>query len=303
MREEKEPAGTEREKTHLVRDSEAWDNVELFLVSAVISILLIRAFLKLAGYPSISGEELHIAHIVWGGVLMLAAVMILLVWWNPAMRRFGAFIAGLGFGTFIDEIGKFITHDNDYFFKPTAMILYTLFMLLFISARSMIGNRPLTASEERANSRFRGFFPETGPAVSSVVDLYFRGRDKLAGLYRKVVLNRWFKRVLTAGFIISGISGLFGVIRAVIEQPGIDPGVSMIQLGASAASNLCIWTGIWMLRRSRLRAYIWFKRSVLINIYITQIFVFYHSQFAGLGGLAEYLLLYSALHFMIKRER
>ncbi|MBD3179607.1 MAG: hypothetical protein GF417_08330 [Candidatus Latescibacteria bacterium] len=219
------------------------------------------------------------------------------------MRRFGAFLAGLGFVTFIDEIGKFITHDNDYFFKPTAMILYTLFMLLFLAARSLIGNRPLTVREERVNSSLRALFPGPGNAISSRIEIYFRAREKLAELYRKVALNRWFKRLLITLFIVMGVSALVTVARALIGDPNIDPGLSLAQMGASGASNICILTGIWFLRKSRLKAYLWFKRSVLINIYITQLFVFYHSQFAGLGGLAQYLFLYFALHFMIDQER
>ncbi|MGM0483854.1 MAG: hypothetical protein ACQERI_04815 [Candidatus Krumholzibacteriota bacterium] len=291
------------ESSHQIRDSEAWDNVELFLVSAVMSILLIRAYLKLAGYPSIGLENLHIAHLLWGGLLMLAALMILLIWWNPAARRFGAFLAGLGFGTFADEIGKFVTHDNDYFFKPTAMILYTLFMVLFLAARSLIGNRALTGREEKVNRRMREMFPYHHTAISSKIDIYFKAREKLASMYRTVVLNRWFKIVLTAGFIVIGVIGLAVVTGEITGEPDTDPGISIVQMVVYAASLACIWVGIWFLRTSRLKAYIWFKRSVLINIFITQIFVFYRSQFAGLGWLAVFLLLYFALHFMITREK
>ncbi len=289
-------------RSNLVRDSEAWDNVELFLVSAVIAILFIRSYLKLTGYPSIGGESLHIAHMLWGGLLMLAAVIILLIWWNPAMRRFGAFLAGLGFGTFIDEIGKFVSHDSDYFFKPAAMIIYTLFILVFLAARSLLGNHPINPREEEINRSMRSFFPESGSSLRSKLDFYFRLKRRLAGAYKSLVLKKWFKLIITAGFIVVGITGLISVIRAVTEQPATEPGVSAAQMAASTASMACIWVGIWFLRKSRLRAYIWFKRSVLINIYITQLFVFYHSQFAGLGGLVQYLMLYFALHFMISRE-
>ena len=70
-----------------------------------------------------------------------------------------------------------------------------------------------------------------------------------------------------------------------------------------AVSLAFIWVGIWFLRTSRLKACLWFKRSVLINIYITQIFVFYHSQHTGLGWLAIFLFLYFALLLMITREK
>ncbi len=291
------------DRSYLIRDSEAWDNVELFLISAVISVLSIRSYLELAGYPKIGGDSLHIAHVLWGGFLMLIAVMVLLIWWNPGTRRFGAFLSGLGFGTFIDEIGKFLTHDSDYFFKPAAMIIYTVFILVFLGARSLLGSRPIDQDEKRVNRSLRSYFPETVSSLKSKMDFYFRIKNRLASAYRTIVLNRWFKRVLTVGFIAIGVSGLVTVIGTVIDRPGIDPGVSLAQMTASTAALACIWVGIWFLRKSRLKAYIWFKRSVLINIYITQIFVFYHSQFAGLGGLAQYLLLYFALHFTIARER
>ena len=32
---------------------------------------------------------------------------------------------------FVDELGKFITSNNDYFFEPTVGLLYLLFVLLF----------------------------------------------------------------------------------------------------------------------------------------------------------------------------
>ena len=46
-------------------------------------------------------------------------------------------IAGAGFGTFIDELGKFITRDHDYFFRPTAGLLYVIFVLLFLAFRAL----------------------------------------------------------------------------------------------------------------------------------------------------------------------
>ncbi|HER43464.1 MAG TPA: hypothetical protein ENO08_03295 [Candidatus Eisenbacteria bacterium] len=302
MNAKKRRAKSTATETHLVRDAEAWDNVELFLVSAVISILSIRFYLELTGYPKVGGGGLHIAHVLWGGLLMLVAVMLLLIWWNPSMRRFGAFLAGLGFGTFIDEIGKFITHDNDYFFEPAAMIMYTIFILLFLSARVLIGNRPMSEGEERANRSVRELIPAPASTLGSKVGFYFTAKDRVVGIYRKIVLNRWFKIVLTAGFIVIGVSGLATVAGTIARRPDLDPGVSFAQMAASTASLACIWAGIWFLGRSRLRAYIWFKRSVLINMYITQIFVFYYHQFAALGGLAQYLLLYFALHFVIARE-
>ena len=296
------PENAKTPETHLVRDSEAWDNIELFLVSAVVSILSIRFYLEMMGYPKVGAGGIHIAHVLWGGLLMLVAVLLLLIWWNSSMRRFSAFLAGLGFGTFIDETGKFLTRDNDYFFEPAAMIIYTLFILLFLSVRALVGNRPMSRGEERINRSFRQLIPTPASTLGSKVGIYFKVKDRIVSVYRAIVLNRWFKIVLTAGFVVVGVSGLLTVASTIAERPDLDPSISLAQLAASTASLACIWAGIWRLRSSRLRAYVWFKRSVLIHIYITQIFVFYQHQFAALGGLAQYLLLYFALHFVIARE-
>src|SRR5918998_6073135 len=89
----------------LLRDLQSGHNVELFLVSAVSAVLAIRAYLRLANYPQVGGDSLHIAHMLWGGMLMLAALLILLTFIGRASERLAAFIGGVGFGTFIDEVG------------------------------------------------------------------------------------------------------------------------------------------------------------------------------------------------------
>ena len=50
---------------HFVRNLEAGTLLEIFLVTAVCSVLGIRFFLALTGYPSFSPGNLHIAHVYW----------------------------------------------------------------------------------------------------------------------------------------------------------------------------------------------------------------------------------------------
>src|SRR5688572_22657016 len=61
----------------LVRHLDAGSYFEGFLISAITAILGIRAFLRLTGYPQVGGEALHIAHMLWGGLLMAVAILLL----------------------------------------------------------------------------------------------------------------------------------------------------------------------------------------------------------------------------------
>src|SRR5919202_1122781 len=137
----------------LVRREGAGGILETMLVAAVAAVLGIRAFLAATGYPQVGGGTLHVAHLLWGGLLMLVALVLLLAFLGDGPRRAAAVIGGAGFGTFVDELGKFITSDNDYFFRPTVGLLYVLFVLLFGLMRTFDrGRRPLAPDEALANA-------------------------------------------------------------------------------------------------------------------------------------------------------
>ena len=62
----------------VARNVDAGDYLEAFLVAAVGTVLGIRVFLEVTGYPQIGGGGLHVAHLLWGGLLMLVALVLLL---------------------------------------------------------------------------------------------------------------------------------------------------------------------------------------------------------------------------------
>jgi len=68
---------------------------------------------------------------------MVLAIGILVTYLGLAARRRAAVLGGVGFGFFIDELGKFITSDNNYFFRPAAALIYVIFIGLFLVTRSM----------------------------------------------------------------------------------------------------------------------------------------------------------------------
>jgi hypothetical protein len=98
---------------YLVRDADAGETFEIFLVASILSILGIRAFLATTGYPQLGGGELHIAHMLWGGLFMLIALLLVLSYLDLSIRWLAALLAGIGFGTFMGEVGKFMAGDND----------------------------------------------------------------------------------------------------------------------------------------------------------------------------------------------
>ncbi len=122
--------------------------MERFVISAVVAVLVIRIWLQLTGYPQIGGHGLHIAHMLFGGAAMLIALLASLAFLGPRTRNLVAIVGGAGFGTFIDELGKFITSDNDYFYRPTVSLIYIIFVILFL-AGERLANEVNPTSEER----------------------------------------------------------------------------------------------------------------------------------------------------------
>lgn len=125
----------------IVRNVEFSQLFDDFFIAAITTILLIRFYLKLTGYPQIGGSTLHISHLVPGSLLMLTAILILLAAVNRGARNFAAIVAGIGFGLDWDELGKFITKNNNYFFHATPGLIYLTFILLYLIVRYSAGRR------------------------------------------------------------------------------------------------------------------------------------------------------------------
>lgn len=139
-------------KVNFVRNIRAMDELELFLVMGVTAILTVRILLDLTGYPQLGGRSLHIAHMLWGGLLMLAAALFRLMLLGKWVEYVSAFFGGIGFGLFIDEIGKFVTQDNNYFFAPSFSLMYIVFVLIYLVAHWVLNKRRYTKTEYLMNS-------------------------------------------------------------------------------------------------------------------------------------------------------
>ena len=112
-----------------VRREKAQTYILVSLVSFAGTVVLTRLFLEITGYPQIGSGELHIAHVLWGGLILFVATLFPLIFANQWALSVSAMLSGIGIGLFIDEVGKFITRDNNYFYPPAAPIIYAFFLL------------------------------------------------------------------------------------------------------------------------------------------------------------------------------
>jgi hypothetical protein len=135
-----------------VRSIYAGSLLEDFFVSAVAAVLGIRLYLMATGYGQLAFGPLHIAHLTWGGLFMLAALLILFGTLNRRAQTVAAIVGGVGFGAFIDELGKFITKDNDYFFEPAIALIYVIFVVIFLVIHTIGRRRPISPEQSLANA-------------------------------------------------------------------------------------------------------------------------------------------------------
>jgi branched-subunit amino acid transport protein AzlD len=229
------------------------DQLENFLVSAVASVLVIRLYLSLTGFPQLNAGGLHIAHMLWGGLLMFIAIFMALGFLSKPAHEWAAVLGGIGFGAFIDELGKFLTQDNNYFFQPAIALIYLTFVAIYIAIRSVFNYRPLSPREKLANvfelikqGSINGLNKEEQQTLLSLLDQcdvkdpYFehlkemldhvkiidtrrphalnRLKSWLDDVYQKIITRWWFGGVVITFFGITAITGIAAVI-GIVEWP------------------------------------------------------------------------------------
>ena len=127
---------------NLIKRENAADLILLLMITALITLLVTRYFLQLLGWPTISFGAWHIAHANWGGMLMVIGMMLVLIFHGEKIRKTAAIVVGMGWGLFIDEVGKYITKNNNYWFQPAIIIIYISFIILYLVYRHLENNKP-----------------------------------------------------------------------------------------------------------------------------------------------------------------
>jgi hypothetical protein len=325
----------------LPRDPQAGPHLLAFTVAAVAAILLTRALLAVTGYPQLGGGGLHVAHVLWGGLLMLAAQVVALSFAGPVVRPFAAVAGGAGFGLFIDEVGKFVTSDNDYFYRPAAAIMYAVLVVVVLVVHAVHGRRPHHPAEhlagavdfavsgvagglspaERARALAQlaraGAVPgaaETALLLAAIPrDPYEMpnpvraGADAARRLLTRIVDRRTNSVATIVVLIVQTVIALVTAVGLLIPgQVGAvgDDVVSAAGLGVGGVVSMAfVAGGLVVLRRDRLGAFRRFQRAVLTSVLLTQVFQFAVSQFAACVFVAVDLALLTLLGAELARQR
>lgn len=321
----------------IVRNLEGETLRENFLVSAVISLIVIRGFLALTDYPQIAGGTFHIAHMIWGGLLMMIAIIVLLSFLNKSATNTAAIIGGVGFGMFIDELGKFITRDNNYFFEPTIAIIYIIFILLYLVARLIPKYKSISKREYLVNAleltkeaivndldinekkkaiiylrrssprdpvarALRHLLKEIDAIPVSQTSPIIRTRKFARDLYIRLARSRLILNVVVVILILQSLATIFSTTQLFIDRP-----VLMFyewgKIASALLSVIFIILGLVAFARSRLTAFNYFKLAVLVSIFLTQFFVFYEAQLGALLNLVINVALLLVINYAIYEEQ
>lgn len=332
-----------------IRNVQARDQLELFLVSGVSSLLLLRFYLYATGYPQVGGGSLHIAHMLYGGLLMLVAIVLMLSFLGRRVQRLCALIGGIGFGIFIDEIGKFLTKDNNYFFRPSVGIIYAIFTVLYLSFSFLSRRQHLSSREYQLNAlaqleeavlldmdmhekqrvvellkradprspitqHLERFLESVRPVPAPKPNAYRQAVYFLDNTYRRIWHSRssnYFVQIFflfEAGlFLLAVFYTAYNNIDSVYDffRGQADYGHSLVlgQLASTVVASAFAAIGVYRLvNASRASAFEWFRRATLINLLLTEFFIFSRIQFGAIPSFLFNLGLLILIDFVVAQE-
>jgi hypothetical protein len=316
-------------------DARALARFDVFLCSAVATVLVVRAALAITGYPQVGGNGLHVAHVLWGGLLMGVAVVMLVVSPGSRARARAALVGGIGFGLFIDEVGKFLTKDVNYFFKPAVAIIYATFVAFYIVTREVLRYRPMTdrrrlaiaaqaladlslnqldrASRDHALAMLAGISGASELAgMASAVRAGLECeppsrpgparwaivvRDEIDVRATRILASPVAQWVVLALFVVQAVDVVVSVALSFARPGGPAQTRTFVDTGLpGAVSSVLIVAGVVVLLGGRRAdALRLLQGATLVELLFTQVVVFNRQQWLGLIGFAISLTVLAAL--------
>ena len=240
------------------------------IASLAVTVAAVRVYLDATGYPRVGGGGLHVAHMLWGGLLLVVAALLIQLYVGRRALILSALAAGIGVGLFIDEVGKFITESNDYFFAPAAPIIYGAVLLLLLvwarvrgdgaptpaeatqgaidALRDLADGRLTAADRDRAVARLgaSGVTAATAGLPGELLAILVApgtdarlaepgrlARTDLGALVRRLLPDRLERAIVRIGLLLSALSGAFGALIALVVLSG-----GITELPAAAAGPI-----------------------------------------------------------------
>lgn len=323
-----------------LRDRAPLGRFELFLFSAVATVLITRGYLAATGYPQVGGGNLHVAHVLWGGLLLGIAVVVMAIVPGSRAKARGALLGGIGFGLFIDEVGKFLTKDVDYFFQPAFAVMYVVFVCFYLVVTMVLRRRRATdqlrlstgldALSDQALGQLTQSRRElaltlldqiTDPALTAVaaeIAAALRAdsptdhglerrvtqwRDAANRRVRALLAGRFARRITIGLFAIQAALAVASVIVALATGGGfMIEGVAEVGSGLSGlVIAVMVFVGLWFLARDRdLRALRILHAAIIVDLLVNQVFSFADEQLGALLGFGISLLMLAVLRSAIR---
>lgn len=324
--------GRARRRPLMLRDAQASALVEAFVIIGVLTILITRAYLHLTGYPQVGGATLHVAHVLWGGLLMVVALIVVFSFLGLRPRLLAVVLGGIGFGLFLDEVGKFVTKTNDYFYRPAVAIMYVVIVVLLLLNRWLHDARPPSLAEDVSNAAaiavdglIRGLRPDPRAlaqaqlhraeaagvdrtAIADIEDLLARCDPRDPGRFGGV--REWGSRRIPAALSSRTAVGVAAVVLVFFSTTGLinaivtlsadlenEAGIitTLGQLAGTAVACVLSWAGVVRLRNGKLWPLQFLRAAALVTVLLTQVFDFVAQEFGALLNVAVGLLALAVL--------
>jgi len=269
---------------NLVKRENASELVLTVMIWGLLGLLGTRLYLEIMGYPQIAKGDWHIAHAFSGGMIMTLGVMIDFIFLGNKIKKFAAAVFGLGLGMFIDEIGKYLSKDNDYFFQPAIILMYVFFVILFLVYKYL----------ERGQAK-----PDTWTE--------WGWEKRMWAWIRRVTYQKLFRRkiVIYTLLIVAGWYVVAGIGDAIYLWGTFKKNNDINMLTFKSMADLMValmfGAGIYMVsRKKQKRGLNFFRYGLLVNIFLSSIFKFYFEQFSAVAGVAASVMVYYGIERMGK---
>jgi hypothetical protein len=234
------------------------------------------------------------------------------------------------------RVGKFVTKDVNYFYRPAIAIIYVSFVALFMLIRWLSRSRFTTeeatlialeslqraaigalSDERRAHvlnllqtahtddplaRSVRALLEHAATAPNQHQPLTHRISQRLAALWTSASEHRLFRSGVFAALIVAA------TISAAELGWLLRDGIGHLSFSQRAfalttiVADLALLIGATRLSRSLLSALHWYEHAVLLEITVAQIFLYSSEQLAATLNLIALLLLWSLLRWAIHYE-